>query len=100
MGRVGFVAPDPSEDDRTEDPGGVEPEWIVVANLLFLSGVAAYSGPSSSTITCAMQREPEIVTLMDKVGDATLRKAPLREALSPAWPAIEAAARERGKRGG
>ena len=45
VGRVVFIAPDPSASDSGEDPDGIETEWIVVANLLFLSGVAAYCGP-------------------------------------------------------
>jgi hypothetical protein len=38
VGRVAFIAPDPSDDDGTEDPDGIEPERIVLANLLLLSG--------------------------------------------------------------
>ena len=95
VGRVVFVAPDPSDDDGNADPGGIEPEWIVVANLLFLAGIAASSDPSSSMIVRARQREPEVVELMHRVGDSALRQAALRDALSPAWPAIETAARQR-----
>jgi tRNA(Arg) A34 adenosine deaminase TadA len=99
VGRVIFIAPDPSDDDSGGDPGGIEPEWIVVANLLFLSGVAAYSGPSSPLIIRARQREPEIVGLMQIAGDAALRQATLRDALTPVWPGVEAAAIERRTRG-
>ena len=98
VGRVIFIAPDPSDDDSYEDPGGVEPEWVVVANLLFLSGVAAYSGSSSAMIVHARRREPEIVDLMQRVDNTVLRQAALRDALSLAWPSIETAARERRKR--
>ena len=35
---------------------------------------------------------------MHRVGDTALRQAALRDALSPAWPAIEATARERRER--
>ena len=100
VGSVNFIAPDPSDDDGYEDPDGIEPEWVVVANLLFLSGVAAYSGSSSPMIIRAGQREPEIVDLMRGVGDAALRQAALHDALALAWPNVEAAARDRRKRRG
>jgi hypothetical protein len=51
-------------------------------------------------ITRARQREPQIVELMRTAGDAALRQAVLRDALTPVWPRIEAAARERRKRNG
>jgi tRNA(Arg) A34 adenosine deaminase TadA len=98
VGSVAFIAPDPSDDDSHDDPGGIEPEWVVVASLLFLSGVAAYSGSSSAVITRARQREPEIAGLMQVAGDTVLRQATLRDALTPVWPRIETAARERRKR--
>lgn len=95
VGRVVFIAPDPSDDSPAPDPDGIDPEWIVVASLLFLSGVAAYSGPSSPTIARAAIREPEITGLMTKASDAALRQPALRGALRPLWPAIQAAATER-----
>jgi tRNA(Arg) A34 adenosine deaminase TadA len=98
VGSVRFIAPDPSDDDSHDDPRGIEPEWAVVANLLFLSGIAAYLGPSAPMITRARQREPEIVELMQVAGDAELRQAALRDALGPFWPQIQDAARERRKR--
>jgi len=98
VSRVIFIAPDPSADDSGEDPAGIETEWVVVANLLFLSGVAAYSGPSAPMILRARQREPEITGLMQAVGDRALRQAALRDCLAPAWPAVRAAARERRQR--
>ena len=100
VGSVSFIAPDPSDDDSYQDPGGIETEWVVVAGLLFLSGVAAYSGPSSSMITRARQREPEIAGLMRTADDTALRQATLRDTLIPVWPQIQAAARERRKRRG
>jgi tRNA(Arg) A34 adenosine deaminase TadA len=100
VGAVIFIAPDPSDDDSGEDPDGIETEWVIVANLLFLSGVAAYSGLSSPMIVRAAQREPEITHLMRKAGDATLRRPALRGALMPAWPDIQTAARERRSRQG
>jgi tRNA(Arg) A34 adenosine deaminase TadA len=95
---VAFIAPDPSDDGTAADPAGIEPEWTVVANLLFLSGVAAYAGPSAPMLTRAGRREPEVTHLMDTVGDATLRRPSLRDALAPAWPEITAAAADRRKR--
>ena len=100
VGAVIFIAPDPSDDDPGEDPGGIATEWTVAANLLFLSGVAAYSGPSSPMIVRAEQREPEITRLTRVVGDTSLRQPALREALVPAWPYIQAAAMERRSRHG
>jgi len=95
VGAVIFIAPDPSDDD-----GGIETEWVIAANLLFLSGVAAYSGSSSPMIARAGQREPEITNLMRIAGDTALRQPALRDALAPAWPDIQAAARERRSRRG
>jgi tRNA(Arg) A34 adenosine deaminase TadA len=98
VGTVIFIAPDPSDDDLGEDPSGIATEWVIAANLLFLSGVAAYSGPSSPMIARAGQREPEITSLMRIVGDTTLRQPALRDALAPAWPDIQAASRQRRSR--
>jgi tRNA(Arg) A34 adenosine deaminase TadA len=100
VGAVIFIAPDPSDDDGGEDPDGIATEWVITANLLFLSGVAAYSGSSSPMIARAGQREPEITSLMRIVGDTALRQPALRDALAPAWPDIKAAARERRSRHG
>ncbi len=100
IGAVIFIAPDPSDDHPGEDPDGIAAEWVTVANLLFLSGVAAYSGPSSPMIIRAGQREPEITGLMRIVGDAALRQPALRDVLAPAWPDIQAAASERLSRHG
>lgn len=98
VGSVRFIAPDPSEDDKDDDPPGIEPEWVVIANLLFLSGIAAYSGSSAPMIIRARQREPEVVELMQVMGDAALRPAGLRDALAPFWPQVQDAARKRGTR--
>jgi tRNA(Arg) A34 adenosine deaminase TadA len=95
VGSVCFIAPDPSDDDGHDDPRGIELEWVVLANLLFLAGIAAYSGSSAPMITRARQREPEIVELMQLVGDAALRQTGLRDALTPFWPQVQNAARER-----
>lgn len=99
VGAVVFIAPDPSADDG-EDPDGIDAAWIVVANLLFLSGVAAYSGPASPMITRAEQREPEVIALMRVTGDAALRHLTLRGALGPIWADIQAAATQRQSRRG
>jgi tRNA(Arg) A34 adenosine deaminase TadA len=100
VGAVTFIAPDPSDGEGGEDPDGIATEWVIAANLLFLSGVAAYSGQSSPMIERAGQREPEITSLMRIVGDTALRQPVLRDALAPAWPHIQAAARERRSRHG
>jgi hypothetical protein len=98
VGAVAFIAPDPSDHSPGADPDGIETEWIIVANWLFLSGVAAYSGPSSPMIARAAQREPEITDLLRAPGDAALRQPALRDALVPAWPAVQAAAQARQRR--
>jgi tRNA(Arg) A34 adenosine deaminase TadA len=98
VGQVVFIAPDPSDDDDGADPGGIATEWVIVANLLFLSGVAAYSGPASPMIARARQREPEITDLMDAMDDRALRQPSLRDALAPAWPDITRAAQQRRSR--
>jgi hypothetical protein len=88
----------------------VAAEWVVVANLLFLSGIAAYSGSSAPAIVRAREREPEVVELTRSElaragltrsgGLADQRRPALRQVLEPAWPAIEAAAhRRRASRG-
>lgn len=98
VGSVRFVAPDPSDADAGPDPGGVEAEWVVVANLLFLTGVAAYSGASSPMIVRAARREPEVTRLMQIADDESLRRPVLRAALATVWPEVEAAASERRRR--
>lgn len=100
VGSVAFVAPDPSDEVSHDDPPAVAAEWVVVANLLFLSGIAAYSGPSAPAIVRAREREPEVVELMRagltwSGGPADSRRPVLRQVLEPAWPAIEAAAHRR-----
>ena len=100
VGAVIFIAPDPSDGHGGRDPDGIETEWVIAANLLFLSGVAAYAGSSSPMIARAGQREPEVTALMRIAGDTTLRQPALRDALAPAWPDIQTAARERRSRHG
>ncbi len=98
VGRVVFIAPDPSDDASGDDPDNIEAEWIVVANLLFLSGVAAYSGPSAPMLARARQREPEVTDLMRVASDSTPRQPFLLKALRPSWPDIQTAARQRRQR--
>jgi tRNA(Arg) A34 adenosine deaminase TadA len=100
VGVVIFIAPDPSDEDLGEDLDGIETEWVITANLLFLSGVAAYSGSSSPMIVRGGLREPEITNLMRIVGDTALRQPVLRDALAAAWPDIQSAAGERRSRHG
>lgn len=100
VGTVVFIAPDPSDDDPGEDPSGIAAEWVVTANLLFLSAVAAYVGPSAPMIMRAGQREPEVTSLMRIVDDTALHRPTLRDALAPAWPDIQAAAEQRRTRHG
>ncbi len=95
VGSVVFIAPDPSDAAVVRDPDGIDPEWVVVVNLLFLSGVAARSGPPSPTIARARWREPEVVALMGTDADTALRQQPLRAALIPLWTGITTAAQER-----
>jgi tRNA(Arg) A34 adenosine deaminase TadA len=98
VGAVIFISSDPSDDDFGEDPDGIATQWVIAANLLFLSAVAAYSGSSSPMIVRAGQREPEITNLMRIVGDTALRQPALLDALAPAWPDLQTAARERRSR--
>ena len=98
VGAVAFIAPDPSDPSPGADPDGVAAEWVIVANWLFLSGVAAYSGPSSPMIATAAEREPEVTDLLRVPGGAALGRPSLRGALAPAWPAVEAAAQARRSR--
>jgi tRNA(Arg) A34 adenosine deaminase TadA len=98
VGEVVYVAPDPSDAVSHDDPPGVATAWVVVANLLFLAGIAAYSGWSAPAIALAREREPEVFALMRTIGIGNLRRPALRLALAPAWPEIEAAARQRRER--
>jgi tRNA(Arg) A34 adenosine deaminase TadA len=98
VGAVDFVAPDPSDAKTYPDPDGMPAEWIVVANLLFLTAVANYSGPSAPMIARAREREPEVADLMGLIDETALTRPTLREALSPCWPAISAAADQRRQR--
>lgn len=95
VGRVRFVAPDPSDDQRGPDPIGVDGRWLIVANLLFLAGIRAYSGASSPILLRARDREPDTTDLLDTVAPAQLRTATLQDALEPIWPHVVEAAQRR-----
>lgn len=95
VGRVRFVAPDPSDDQPGPDPPGVQGHWLVVANLLFLAGVRGYSGENAPIIVRARVREPAIAGLLDTIAPEQLRTAPLRDCLGPIWPQVVNAAQRR-----
>jgi tRNA(Arg) A34 adenosine deaminase TadA len=97
VGQVLFVAPDPSDADHS-DPAEVDHRWAVVANLLFLAGVRAYSGESAPMITRAANFEPEVVHLLISADLARLYSPTLGDSLAAIWPLIDAAAEQRGDR--
>ncbi|MPZ79360.1 MAG: nucleoside deaminase [Actinophytocola sp.] len=100
VGTVRFVAPDPSDPEGGADPDDVDHRWLVVANLLFLTGIRAYVGPSAPMIARARFREPETVDLLDTTEPGTLRAGTLTEALAPIRHRIDAAADRRRDRVG
>lgn len=95
VGRVRFVAPDPSDGQPGPDPTGVDGQWLIVANLLFLAGVRAYSGASAPILLRARDREPETTGLLDTVAPQQLRTATLPDALGPIWAHVVKAAQRR-----
>jgi hypothetical protein len=100
VGTVRFVAPDPSDEQLGPDPVGVDVAWLIVANLLFLDGVRAYSGPTAASVVRARRQEPEITDLLDVIGPRQLWDATLLEALAPIWPRVANAAQLRQHRVG
>ena len=98
VGTVRFVAPDPSDGQFTRDQTGVGGAWLIVANLLFLSGIRAYSGPTASIVVRARRQEPEITDLLDVTTPRQLWAATLLEALAPVWPRVVRAAQLRQRR--
>jgi tRNA(Arg) A34 adenosine deaminase TadA len=113
VGTVRYVAPDPWAIAARPDPG-VEAArsvplgddlWVVVANLLFLVGVASAAGVDSPTVAGNREREPETARLaVELVEQGTTAAAltagrPLPEVLESLWPRISAAAADRRKRG-
>ncbi|RSM85989.1 nucleoside deaminase [Kibdelosporangium aridum] len=95
VGRVRFVAPDPSDGQPGPDPIGVDGPWVIVANLLFLAGIRAYSGASAPILLRARDREPETTDLLDTVVPQQLRTTTLPDALGPIWPHVASAAQRR-----
>jgi tRNA(Arg) A34 adenosine deaminase TadA len=95
VGRVRFVAPDPSDGQPGPDPAGVGLHWLIVANLLFLSGVRAYSGAGAPIIVSARRREPETTDLLDTVPEKQLQTATLWESIGPIWPGVVRSAQRR-----
>jgi hypothetical protein len=73
----------------------VDDRWLITANLLFLSAVSGYSGPSAPMIVRARSAEPETTELLDAVSPSVLRAPTLSESLEPIWPQIVAAADRR-----
>jgi tRNA(Arg) A34 adenosine deaminase TadA len=100
VGTVRFVAPDPSDEQLGPDPVGVDVAWLIVANLLFLDGVRAHSGPTAPSVVRARRQEPEITDLLDVIGPRQLWDATLLEALAPIWPRVANAAQLRQHRVG
>jgi len=95
VGRVRFVAPDPSDGRPGPDPIGVDDSWVIVANLLFLAGIRGYSGASAPMLLRARDREPETTDVLDTVVLQQLRTTTLLDALGPVWPHVTNAAQRR-----
>lgn len=101
LGTVRFVAPDPSDGQPSPDPTGVDGQWLIVANLVFLAGIRAYSGANAPILLRNRNREPETVDLLDAIAPRQLRTATLANALEPIWPhVLNAAQRRRHRVGG
>ncbi|WP_410615965.1 nucleoside deaminase [Amycolatopsis sp. lyj-109] len=95
VGQVRFVAPDPSDSRPGPDPIGVPGHWLIVANLLFLAGIRAYSGEDAPIVVRARRREPETTDLLDTIAPQQLRSATLQDGLGPSWPQVVSAAQRR-----
>lgn len=100
VGTVRFVAPDPSDDRPESGPTGVDGQWLIVANLLFLAGIRAYSGANAPILLRNRDREPETVDLLDTISPRQLRAATLPDALGPIWSHVILAAQRRRHRVG
>ncbi|WP_158226866.1 nucleoside deaminase [Amycolatopsis vastitatis] len=98
VGRVRFVAPDPSDDQPGPEPTGVDGQWLIVANLLFLAGIRAYSGADAPILRQARDREPETTGLLDTVAPQLWETATLPDALGLLWPDVVDAAQQRRRR--
>lgn len=95
VGTVRFVAPDPSDPHVRAEPADADNRWVIVATLMFLSGVSAYSGPSAPTIARARVSEPETALLLDAIEPARLRAPTLQQSTAPIWSQVESAAEQR-----
>ncbi|MEU8635481.1 hypothetical protein AB0C38_25235 [Amycolatopsis sp. NPDC048633] len=73
----------------------VDSRWSIVANLLFLAGIRAFSGAGAPMIRRARDREPETTDLLDMVALEQLRTTTLPDALGPIWPDVTNAAQRR-----
>jgi tRNA(Arg) A34 adenosine deaminase TadA len=93
VGAVRFLAPDPSATHA--DPGGAGGEWLIVANLLFLAGIRAYSGATAPIIVRARDREPETTDLLNGTTSDQLRTDTLLAALAPIWTQVVSASQRR-----
>lgn len=98
VGRVRFVAPDPSDGQPGPDPAGVDGQWLIVANLLFLAGIRAYSGAEAPILLRARDREPETTELLDTVAPQQWQTVALPDALGPIWAHVVDAAQLRRRR--
>lgn len=79
----------PRRASRRRQPG------VIVATLMFLSGVSAYSGPSAPMIARARVSEPETALLLDAIEPARLRAPTLQQSTAPIWSQVESAAEQR-----
>ncbi|MFJ7214967.1 nucleoside deaminase [Amycolatopsis sp. NPDC098790] len=101
VGQVRFIAPDPSDDRHGPDPTGVDDQWLIVANLLFLTGIRAYSGADAPILRRARDHEPETTDLLTTVAPHQFQTAALPDALGLIWPdVVDAAQRRRRRTGG
>jgi tRNA(Arg) A34 adenosine deaminase TadA len=100
VGQVRFVAPDPSDGQPGPDPAGVDGQWLIVANLLFLAGIRAYLGAGAAILLRARNREPETTDLLDTVAPQQWQTVTLLDALGPIWPDVVNAAQQRRRRTG
>lgn len=85
----------PSDPSDTADPDNAEHRWLIVAKLLFLAGIRAYSGAYASMIARARAAEPETARLLDSVDRGALQAPTLAESLAPIWSHIDTEAQLR-----
>jgi tRNA(Arg) A34 adenosine deaminase TadA len=99
VGRVRFLAPDPS-DPASTGAGEEGDEWLITANVLFLQSIANSVGPEHPTLVGNREHEPETAGLVRVDGPSRpAREEGLAEWLRPRWADIaEAAAARRARR--